>query len=586
MPLNLNASRNKSASPHDVGLLSSIYEAVPFPIVLIDPSGEILHTNRNFRENWWPTDTRLFCDLIHPEDQHHARDLVEACNYTGTEQLLVRMRQSDRRIRWAQITISSASIRPDTPTILAASFSDVTALMAEIADLKLWESRWNDALVGSSTGVWDHNWATGEKYYSPTWRRIRGMSPDDPLPESTEEWLTLLHPDDRDHVIHCMERQNAGDPDFSVFEYRERHKDGHWVWIECRGDCVGWDESGRPTHIVGTDTDVTARKLAQEAATRMSRRLDMALEISGIGTYECDLTTGIVDWDDRMFRIYGLSRREDVRVGGLWETFLHPEDADRVIGKVGQQAGNGTRFSDQYRVLLRDGSERIVRARTMTFVDNDGHLMTVGANWDVTDDVGLHRELERAKTLAEARSSELEVAKERIEHSAMHDYLTELPNRRYLDDVLDRMSAECHRMGGGIAVLHVDLDRFKQINDTLGHQAGDAMLQHAARVLRGSVRRQDFVARIGGDEFVIVSRIDGSEEPLSTVAARIIRELRKPVPYEGHQCRVGASVGIATEFGGSIDVRQLIRNSDIALYQAKHQGRNRYVFFSTTGPIC
>ncbi len=586
MQSNLHSRAGTSAPRQDVGLPVAIYEAVPFPILLVDAEGLILHANQAFRETWGPPATPLLAELVHPDERPGIIDRVRRHREQCSTSLAARLPRSGGTVRWAQIAISEISVRPGEPVVLAASFSDISALKAEIADLTMWEDRWNNALVGSSTGVWDHNWATGQKYYSPTWRRIRGMSTDDPLPASTEEWLDLLHPEDRAHVMHCMERQNAGDPDYTVFEYRERHKDGHWIWIECRGDCVAWDESGKPTHIIGTDTDVTARKLAQEATRRMSRRLDMALEISGVGTYECDLTTGVVDWDDRMFRIYGLSRRQDVRVGGLWETFLHPDDADRVIGKVDEHVGNGTRFSDQYRVILRDGSERIIRARTMTFVDGDGHLMTVGANWDVTEDAGLHRELERAKTLAEARNSELEVAKERIEHSAMHDYLTELPNRRYLDDMLDRMSEECRSSGGGIAVLHIDLDRFKQINDSLGHEAGDAMLLHAAKVLRASLNAQDFVARIGGDEFVVLSRLDGSEEPLSTVAKRVIDDLCRPVTYEGRQCRVGASVGIATEFGAAIDVRQLLRNSDIALYQAKRQGRNRHVFFSQTKPIC
>ncbi|SFB38708.1 PAS domain S-box-containing protein/diguanylate cyclase (GGDEF) domain-containing protein [Rhizobium sp. NFR07] len=506
----------------DIGLLVAVFEAVPFPTALIDREGRLLHLNRAFEAAWGEARPALLADLIHHDDRETLQARLRAYREGWNTAIELRLPQSDGTLRWASVTLASpASIR-DEAAAIAASFADVTALKRQISELATLESRWNNALVSSVTGVWDHNWATGHKYYSPTWRRIRGMSLDDPLPASTDAWLDLLHPDDRDRVLHSIERQNAGDPDYAVFDYRERHKDGHWVWIECRGNCVAWDENGMPTHIVGTDTDITARKLAEEDAARMSRRLDMALEISGVGVYECDLTTGVVDWDERMFRIYGLSRREDVRVGGLWETLLHPDDAERVLAKVDEHVREGTRFSDQYRVLLRDGSEHIIRARTMSFIDGNGHEMTVGANWDVTDDVRMHRDLERAKILAEARNIELEAAKERIEHSAMHDYLTELPNRRYLDEMLDRMSAECRRSGDGIAVLHVDLDRFKHLNDSLGHGAGDAMLRHTAEVLRSAVRKQDFVARIGGDEFVVVLPIEASEAPLSESADRII----------------------------------------------------------------
>jgi len=557
--------------------LAGIFDAVPFAIALLDPQGRLYHANQAFRANWTSSEPEFFTDLVHADDRTNFLVELQRCQNSPDGQLELRLPQPGGMLRWAQVNLSQASAGPETSVVIAASFSDITALKIKLADLEIWESRWNKALVGSSTGVWDHDWKRGEKYYSPTWRRIRGMSEDDALPESTEAWLDLLHPDDRDHVIHCIERQNEGDPDYTVFEYRERHKDGHWVWIECRGDCVEWDANGRPTRIVGTDTDITARKQAEEATARMARRLDMALEISGVGTYECDLTTGIVDWDERMYRIYGVGRREHVRVGGLWESLLHPDDAGRVLKNVEAHMESGNRFSDQYRVVLRDGSDRVIRARTMTFLDGNGHRMTVGANWDVTEDVGLHRELERAKVLAEARNSELEAAKDRIVHSAMHDYLTELPNRRYLDEVLDRMAAECGNGETGIAILHVDLDRFKQINDRLGHDAGDAMLLHTARTLRTTLSKEDFIARVGGDEFVVVSRLGGFRERPSAVAIRMIDALRKPMIYEGRHCRVGASIGIASGYGDAIDVRQLLRNSDIALYEAKSQGRNRYV---------
>jgi len=566
--------------PRDIRLLADIFDAVPFSVVLLDLQGRLHHANRAFKASWTTSEPAFFTDLLHTAD--HTDFAIELQrSESGVEaRIELRLPQPDGTLRWAQATLSPVSARPEGLAVIAVSLADITQLKTKLADLAVWESRWNKALVGSSTGVWDHDWKRGEKYYSPTWRRIRGMSETDPLPASTEAWLDLLHPDDRNHVIHCIERQNEGDPDYTVFEYRERHKNGHWVWIECRGDCVEWDENGKPTRIVGTDTDITARKLAEEATARMSRRLDMALEISGIGTYECDLTTGMVDWDDRMYRIYGVGRREDVRVGGLWESLLHPGDVERVLQNVDEHIESGNRFSDQYRVVLRDGSERVIRARTMTFLDGNGHQMTVGANWDVSDDVSLHRELERAKVLAEARNTELEAAKDRIEHSAMHDYLTELPNRRYLDEVLDRMAAESNDQAG-IAILHVDLDRFKQINDTLGHDAGDAILLHTARTLRTTLSDGDFIARVGGDEFIVVSQLGGTREPASSVATRMIDALRKPVIYEGHHCRVGASIGIASKCGDGIDVRQLLRNSDIALYEAKRQGRNRYVYFQS-----
>ncbi|EJZ21729.1 EAL domain-containing protein [Rhizobium sp. Pop5] len=456
------------------------------------------------------------------------------------------------------------------------------AAAADGHDLAERESRWNNALVGSGLGVWDHNYRLGRKYYSPTWKTMRGMTPDEEVAGDYDAWLQLVHPDDRDFIAHAIDRQNAGDPDYQIFEYRERHRDGRWIWIECRGACVEWDEAGVPTRIVGTDTDITDRKQAEETLSRLSRRLDLALEISRIGVFEADLEEDMVEWDDRLIAIYGLKGAARRIAGDAWAKSLHPDDRERVLGLADRSVESGSDFQQEYRIIRGDGVERVIRARSAFFIDVNGHRKLIGANWDVTEEVKLRDELRRAKDLAEARNLELEAAKESIEHLALHDYLTDLPNRRYLDKMLDDRSAECRAKGLGLAVLHIDLDRFKQINDTLGHRAGDAMLKHAAGVLRNSVRAADFVARIGGDEFVILCAVDPGSKKIGSLAERVIRELRKPVRFEGHDCRFGASIGIAFDSGPKLDAKQILLDADIALYRAKGLGRNRYEFFSAS----
>ena len=189
--------------------------------------------------------------------------------------------------------------------------------------------------------------------------------------------------------------------------------------------------------------------------------------------------------------------------------------------------------------------------------------------------------LERAKSLTEARNEELEAAKTRLEHNALHDALTGLPNRRYLASMLASHAEHCAGHGGSVALLHIDLDRFKHINDTLGHVAGDAMLMHVARLLETTIGADDVAVRVGGDEFIVVSRSDTEMTSLFTdLADRIIEAIRKPVPHDGHLCRLGASIGIAIETGREIDPVSLLVNSDLALYRAKKNSPGRFEFFS------
>lgn len=173
----------------------------------------------------------------------------------------------------------------------------------------------------------------------------------------------------------------------------------------------------------------------------------------------------------------------------------------------------------------------------------------------------------------------LEQAHRVMEHNALHDALTRLPNRRFLDQQLSQASAAAGR-DGPLTLLHIDLDRFKDINDTLGHAAGDDVLKHAAGVLRDHIPAEDFIARIGGDEFVLLSRREPKAADFTALATRLIAAISEPMTIAGHDCRIGASVGIATRGEPGESAEQLLVNADIALYEAKRRGRNRVESFN------
>ena len=311
---------------------------------------------------------------------------------------------------------------------------------------------------------------------------------------------------------------------------------------------------------------------------RLSRRLNLALDVSKIGVWELDMSTNQESWDERNHEILGLPGGT-ARNHEQWLQAVHPDDREQTERIFREMIASG-HYESEYRVLLPDGAIRFVRSVAALYSEPGQPDRVVGINWDVTRDVELNADLRRAKQQAEARNNELEAARIRIEHNALHDSLTGLPNRRYLDEVLKRHAADGYHGSGSMALLHIDLDRFKQINDTLGHAAGDAMLVHASKVLRSNCRETDFVARIGGDEFVILSTAGASDARLRLIADRIVREMRRPASHEGHEVRFGVSIGVAVSRSAEIDVKQLLINADIALYRAKALGRNRHEFFS------
>nr|WP_246748525.1 EAL domain-containing protein [Rhizobium setariae] len=325
----------------------------------------------------------------------------------------------------------------------------------------------------------------------------------------------------------------------------------------------------------------SALKLAQreDEVKRMSHRLRIALQTSEIGVWEYNITADQLLWDKRMRDLYDIDQESGTISYEDWRRAIHPDDVDEAMRSFAASVDNDVNYRSEFRVVWRNGDIRHVRAIGSIYRDSTGNRKIVGVNWDVTADVQLQADLRQAKRQSDEQNRALEQARLRMESAALHDALTGLPNRRYLDRVM--VELDTARLADDITILHIDLDRFKDINDTLGHAAGDRILRHSAKTLRENIRENDFLARIGGDEFVIVSRGVGLDQ-ISAMASRLIDAISKPVDYEGHECRVGASIGIACRSNEGEGIDELLVNADIALYEAKRRGRNRVEHFTDT----
>ncbi len=177
------------------------------------------------------------------------------------------------------------------------------------------------------------------------------------------------------------------------------------------------------------------------------------------------------------------------------------------------------------------------------------------------------------------QKTEIDEAKEEAIYHSLHDPLTQLPNRRYLDEKIEELKASQGRSG----LFHIDLDFFKDINDSLGHDAGDFVLLHVAKVLSSLVRKDDFVARVGGDEFVILTPLAATvsdEEHAERLAERLLKKVSEGLFYEGEFCRLSFSIGVAFQKRAGEGLRALLIDADMALYKAKSQGRNCFVIFN------
>lgn len=341
---------------------------------------------------------------------------------------------------------------------------DITARKQNEAALVEAESRWNFALEGAGQGVWDHNLKDGTAYFSPMWRKMRGIGLDEPVASSREAWLERVHPDDRERLIDETDQQNSGKLNQNSFEYRERHRDGHYIWILSRGKPVEWMPDGNVARIIGTDTDISSLKIAEAKAAEEKER-----------TYRRHLA---------------------------------------ALEKA-------------------------------------------------------HEATEAAHRLAESM--------------ARHDALTGLPNRRVFAETLEKTLTRARRGSVSCAVLIIDLDHFKPVNDIHGHAAGDEVLREISARLRAVSRDSDTVARLGGDEFGVIVDCVAPELPIeaaSALANRIIASVGQPISVGNQSVEVGASVGISVCPDDGTDCDTLLRAADMAMYRAKEEGRGAFRLFA------
>ena len=405
---------------------------------------------------------------------------------------------------------------------------------------------------------------------TPDWREVLYVSPAyetvwhrpcQSLYDNPESWIDALHPDDKAAVLDYLAAKRAGNLDVIDFpEYRVVRPNGSIRWIRARGFPVENDQ-GQIYRIAGVATDITDLKEADKELRRSEALLSEAQSIARLGSWELNLQTGKAVWSKEEFGLLGYERTE---TEGSYERFkdsLHPDDRERVLREM-QRAINGEvdRFVAEHRVQRRDGGIRHVLERGRVFFGKDGTpLRMVGTTLDV---------------------SERKQFEDHIRQLADYDPLTQLPNRNLFYDRCSHAIARARREGSRMALLFLDLDHFKDINDSLGHPAGDAVLVRVAKALLAELREEDTVARLGGDEFTILIEDVADLNAVGEVAAKLLRLFESPFHLAPYQLGITTSIGIALYPEDGADVTSLLGNADAAMYHAKSAGRNNYQFYT------
>ncbi|TGD96905.1 sensor domain-containing protein [Methylobacterium nonmethylotrophicum] len=515
-----------------------------------------------------PGPSALWHPDAHPDDDPAvARAWREARDGGQPQTLRCRLRDRDGMVRWHLLSLRPIGDGPAGREWLATAL-DVDDLAAARQHLEETTKLLRLAQDAAGAAAWEWDFGAGGciAHLSPEGARMHGLpvppaAAEAPVRISVAQWEARLVPDDLPAVWGAIQAGLAEGRSFSV-DFRVRCPDtpGGHRWIQSRGRAVLDDRTGQPVRCVGLHLDVTARRLAEEvlrtreARLRLSEeRLALALESGRDGLWDWSLPTGDIWISDQWRAALGGGSR----ILGAFRSIADPEDRARMVAALRQHL-QGAAESLECEIRLRgpDGAARwvLVRGRIVQRAAQGRPERVVGTLIDVSH----RREAER-----------------RIAHMLHHDDLTGLPNRVLFRERL----AAPPEAGRARAVLACDLDRFKAVNDALGHPAGDRLICAVADRIRGALRDADLVARRGGDEFaIILSGLSGQDEA-GALADRVVRAVAEPIDLGGIAVDAGISVGVAMHPEDGTPADEVFKRADIALYEAKAAGRGTYRVF-------
>ncbi len=388
--------------------------------------------------------------------------------------------------------------------------------------------------------------------------RLTGYHPAELLLNGEISYEQIEHPDDRSRVREEINAALAEKRRFFV-EYRIQCRDGETKWVWERGVGIAGDD-GKVITLEGFIEDVTERKLSTQALQQAERSFRSIFENATEGIFQTSPGGRYLNINPALARIYGYDSPAELiaSIGDIQhQPYIDPTRRDEFM-RLMDKHGTVTDFVSEIR--RKNGEHIWISENARAVLDEAGNLQFYEGT---VEDVTATR-----------------LNQEKLQHLANHDPVTNLPNRLLMNDRLRQMMLNAQRKRSVVAVVLVDLDHFKLINDTFGHNRGDQLLQTMAHRMLACMRESDTVVRLGGDEFVLLLSGEGRGEAMSQVTQRVLHTIARPLQIEGRELSVSCSIGVSIFPRDGRDVQTLLKNADTAMYKAKEFGRNNFQFYS------
>ncbi len=507
-------------------------------------------------------DAELLLGTIVPEEQaSFRRSVVQSAHSLDDWKLEMNIALPTGEKRWIRgearpIELEKGAIVWDGILI------DLTANRAAAEALQQSESALDEAQKLAHIGSFTWNLRTGETLWSDEMYRMFEIEIGAPVP-APEEAIARYHPDDCETLMTLMQERSVGRgaDDTTV---RLVRRDGTIRYLETRVS-LQYDDDGEPLIMTGSLQDVTARVEAERALRESEERYALAARGTNDGLWDWNLVADEIYYSSHWKAMLGYADDAIGNAPDEWLGRIHPDDIGGVRAHIDAHLrGQNAQCECEYRLQNEAGEYRWMLGRGQALFNEEGVATRLsGSQTDIT---------------------ERKIAENQLEYNAFYDTaLTNLPNRALFAERLDRTIARGNRNPEHtFAVLFLDIDRFKKINDSLGHMTGDRLLIEASARFQKCVRPGDTVARFGGDEFAILLDDVGGIDDVNQVADRIHAELDVPFQLDGHEPFVTVSMGIVLGQGDTANAEELLRSADTAMYRAKGAGRGRHEIFEAT----
>lgn len=434
------------------------------------------------------------------------------------------------------------------------------------------EKRLELVIEAAAVGIWDWQVQTGEITFNQRWAEIIGYSVEELMPMAFDTWSSKVHPDDLTLATEVLEKHLRDELDLYSVEIRMLHKNGQYIWILASGRVVEWESNGLPKRMLGTHQDISERK-ANELDFMITRQLlEESQSIAHVGGWELNLETGHLYWTAETYRLHDTSPDQFDPSFDAGVNYFLPDSREVISLAIDQAINNGIDYDLELESLTIKGRKIDVRTTCHVTQVNGKSVRLTGIFQDISEQKAIQRKLELT-------NKNLEKANAALLLSAHYDELTGLPNRILLSDRMQQAMTKSSRNNKLIAVAFIDLDGFKGINDSYGHNVGDQFLRMITQKLQMSLRGGDTLARIGGDEFVAV--IDELNKPEDSHPAlwRLLAAAANEVDVDGHRLKTTASIGVTFYPQINCSPDQLLRQADQAMYKAKQLGKNCWHVF-------